>query len=237
MQVRLAIRYVKRCMPVYPRGHHLLSRDRKLSFSLGGTSATVLQEAAGEMQRHRVEHVAGGWTMADPRRRRFLLWPWRQKAATVTPTTAPPSAQDLAEKLSALVQFERGVVALYYYLPDESLARVAQTLCQSRQAANLLEQGVDHNLQAKDAMLESWSAVSVLWQSQVWQPGEILATFGVRTIEALRAESEVWSVVVDPRAQCFGLATAKDEGQRYWVVLVVGQKGQAMGGDTATAAR
>ena len=175
--------------------------------------------------------------MADPRQRRFRLWPWREKTATVIATIAPPTAQELAEKLSELVQFERGVVALYYYLRDEALASLAQSLCRSYQTANILEQRVDRDLRAKDASLESWRAVSAIWHSDGWQPGEILATFGFRIIETLRGQPELWSVVVDPRAQCFGLAATKDETHRYWCVMVIGQKGQETGGDTATAAR
>jgi hypothetical protein len=175
--------------------------------------------------------------MADPRQRRFRLWPWRQQAATVTTTATLPSAQEVAEKLIELVHFERGVAALYYYLPDESLATIAQDLCQSRRAANILEQGVDRDLRTSDATLEAWRAVSAIWHSEVWQPGEILATFGFRLIEALRAESELWTVVVDPRGQFFGLAVTTDETHRYWLVLVTGQKGQEIGGGTTTAAR
>jgi hypothetical protein len=175
--------------------------------------------------------------MADPRQRSFRLWPWRQQTATATTITAPPSAQELAEKLIELVHFERGVAALYYYLPDESLATLAQGLCQSHRAANQLEPGVDHDLRAKDATLEAWRAVSAIWYSEAWQPGEILPTFGFRLIEALRAESELWTVVVDPRAQFFGLAVTADETHRFWMVLVTSQKGQEMGGGTAMAAR
>jgi hypothetical protein len=143
----------------------------------------------------------------------------------------------LAEKLSELVQFERGVVALYYYLHDEALATLARSLCQSHQMANRLEQGVDRDLCTKEASLESWRAVGAIWHSDAWQPGEILPTFGFRIIEALRGQPELWSVVVDPRAQFFGLAAAKDDQHRYWLSLVIGQKGQEMGGDAATAAR
>jgi hypothetical protein len=175
--------------------------------------------------------------MADSRQRRFQLWPWRQHTATVPPTTTPPTAQELSEKLTELVHVERGVAALYYYLPDETLANVAQTLCQSYQAANIIDQGVERDLRAKAAALEPWRAVSAIWHSAAWQPAEILATFGFRIIEALRAQQEMWSVVVDPRAQFFGLAATKDETHRYWLVLVTGQKGQEMGSDTATAAR
>jgi hypothetical protein len=183
------------------------------------------------------ERIAGGETMADRPQRRFRLWPWRQQTATMTTITAPPSARELAQKLIELVHFERGVAALYYYLPDESLAMLAQGLCESHRAASQLGQGVDHDRQAKDKTLEAWRAVSAVWYSEVWQPGEILATFGFRLIEALRAESELWTVVVDPRAQFFGLAVTTDETHRYWLVLVTGQKGQEMGGSTATAAR
>jgi hypothetical protein len=175
--------------------------------------------------------------MADPRQRRFQLWPWRRRTATGTTTATPPTAQELAEKLAELVQFERGVAALYYYLPDDSLATLAQDLCQSRRAANMMEQGFDRDLRAKDAALEAWRGVSAIWLSEVWQPGEILATFGFRLIEALRPENDLWSVVVDPRAQCFGLAATTDEAHRYWLVLVIGQKGQEMDAGTATAAR
>lgn len=175
--------------------------------------------------------------MADSRQRGFRLWPWRQQRATVTPTTAPPTAQELAEKLTELVHFERGVAALYYYLSDETLTNIAQTLCQSHQAANIMDQGVERDLRAKDPALQPWRAVSAIWYSAVWQPAEILATFGFRIIEALRTQHETWSVVVDPQAQFFGLAVTKDETHRYWVALVTGQRGQEMGSDTATAAR
>jgi hypothetical protein len=183
------------------------------------------------------ERVAGGETMADPRRRRFRLWPWRQQTAAVTTIITPPSASELAQKLIELVHFERGVAALYYYLPDESLAKLAQGLCESHRAANQLEQGVDHDIHARDATLEGWRAVSAIWYSDVWQPGEILPTFGFRLIEALRAESKLWTVVGDSRAQFFGLAVTTDETHRYWVVLVTGQKGQEMGGSTTSTAR
>ncbi|HSF29425.1 MAG TPA: hypothetical protein VLK82_02990 [Candidatus Tectomicrobia bacterium] len=175
--------------------------------------------------------------MADPRQRRFQLWPWRRPTAAGTTTAAPPTVQELAEKLTELVQFERGVAALYYYLPNESLAMLAQDLCQSRRAANLTEKGFDRDLGAKDVALEAWRGVSAIWLSEVWQPGEILATFGFRLIEALRAEHELWNVVVDPRAQFFGLAATADEAHRYWLVLVSGQKGREMDAGTATAAR
>jgi hypothetical protein len=183
------------------------------------------------------KEIAGGDTMINPRHRKFRLWPWRRQTATTTTLTPPPSAPELAEKLIELMHFERGVAALYYYLPDESLATLAQNLCDSRRGANVLDQGIDRELRAKEAALESWRAVSAIWHSAVWQSGEILATFGFRLIEALRAESELWSVMVDPRAQFFGLAVATDETHRYWWVLVAGQKGQEMDGGTATAAR
>jgi hypothetical protein len=175
--------------------------------------------------------------MPDPEPWRFRLWPWRQQTAAVTTKTTAPSVQELAEKLTELVQFERGVAALYYYLLDESLAVCAQDLCQLRQAANALDSGVDLDLRANDGRLESWRVVSAIWHSEAWQPGEILATFGFRLIETLRAESELWRVIVDPRAQFFGLAVTTDESHRYWSVLVIGQKGQEMDGGTATAAR
>jgi hypothetical protein len=155
----------------------------------------------------------------------------------VTAPIAPPTAQQLAEKLTELVQFERGVGALYYYRGDEALAALAQSLCQSHQTAHMAEQGGERDLRAKESSLESWGAVSAIWHSDVWQPGEILPTFGFRIIEALRAQPEIWSSVVDAQAQFFGLAVTKDETQRYWFVLVVGRKGQEIGADTATAAR
>ena len=175
--------------------------------------------------------------MADTRQRRFWLWPWRAKTVAGKAPVLPPSAQELSEKLTELLHFERGITALYYYLPDETLMGHAQTICQAHQAQTVLEQGVDRELHAKDAALESWTAVSAIWRSDVWQPGEVLATFGFRIIEALRAENETWSVVVDPRAKFFGLAIAKDEHHRYWLVLVTGQKGQDEGAESATAAR
>ena len=175
--------------------------------------------------------------MADPRRRRFRLWPSAAATATGTTVATPPSAQELAAKLIELVHFERGVAALYYYRPDESLAAIAQDLCHARRAANIFEQGVDRDVRARDARLEAWRAVSAIWHSEVWQPAEILATFGFRIIEALRAGSEVWSVIGDPRAQFFGLAVTADETHRYWMALVTGQKGEEMGGSIDTAAR
>lgn len=175
--------------------------------------------------------------MDDLGQRRFRLWPWRQRTARPTPLITPPSAAQVTEKLIELMHFERGVAALYYYLPDELLATLAQSLCASRRGANVLDQGIDRDLRARDATLQAWRAISVVWQSTVWQPGEILATFGFRLIETLRAESELWSVMVDPRAQFFGLAVTTDETQRYWWALVAGQKGEEMDGGSATAAR
>ena len=175
--------------------------------------------------------------MTDPRQRKFRLWPWRRQTATTTTLTNPPAAPELAQKLIELVHFERGVAALYYYLPDESLAALARDLCEARRGAGVLGQGIDREWRAKDATLEAWRAISAVWQSTAWQPGEILATLGCRLIEALRAETELWSVLVDPRAQFFGSAVTTDETHRYWWVLVVGQKGQEMGGGTTTAAR
>jgi hypothetical protein len=175
--------------------------------------------------------------MADLRPRKFRLWPWRQRTAVSTTSVAPPTAQELAEKLTELVHVERGVAALYYYLPDEALTKLARTLCQAHQSQNILEQEVDRELRTKDATLQSWRAVSAIWRSDIWQSEELLATFGWRIIEALRAQNEVWSVVVDPRAKFFGLATAKDDNQRYWCVLVTGEQGQEVGGESVTAAR
>jgi hypothetical protein len=175
--------------------------------------------------------------MADLRQRKFRLWPWRQRTVASNKPVAPPTAQELAEKLTELVHVERGVAALYYYLPDEALANLAQTLCQAHQSQSIIEQDVDRELRAKDATLQSWRAVSAIWRSDLWQPDEILATFGWRIIEALRAQNEVWSVIVDPRATFFGLATAKDDDQRYWFVLVTGERGQEVGGESVTAAR
>jgi hypothetical protein len=183
------------------------------------------------------QEIARGEIMTDPRHRKFRLWPWRQQTATTTTLNTPPSAPELAAKLIELMHFERGVAALYYYRPDESLATLAQDLCESRRGANVLTQGLDWELHAKDATLEGWTAISAIWHSTVWQPGEILATFGFRLIEALRAESELWSVVLDPRAQFFGLAVSTDKTHRYWWVLVAGQKGQEMDGGTTLAAR
>jgi len=175
--------------------------------------------------------------MADPRPQRFRLWPWRQQPSVISTRTTPPAVQEVTEKLTELVHFERGVGALYYYLPDESLTAIAQDLCHSRQAAHILEGGVDRDIRAQMAALKTWTAVSAIWHSAVWQPDEILATFGFRLIEALRAETELWRVVVDPRAQFFGLAVSADDTQRYWLVLVIGQKGQEMGDSSTTSAR
>ena len=175
--------------------------------------------------------------MARSQQRSFRLWPWRRQAATGNVTSTPPTAQELSEKLTELVHFERGVAALYYYLPDATLGTLAQRLCQSRQATNTLDQGVEHSLQADDAASEAWHAVRAIWHGTTWQPAEILATFGFRIIEAWRAEHELWDVVVDPRAQFFGLAVTRDEQHHYWCVLVIGQKGREIGSDTATAAR
>jgi hypothetical protein len=184
-----------------------------------------------------VKETARGEIMTDRRHREFRLWPWRRQTATTTTLHTPPSAPELTAKLIELMHFERGVAALYYYLPDTSLAMLAQNLCESRRGANVLDQGVDRELRAKDTTLEGWTAISAIWHSTIWQPGEILATFGFRLIEALRDDSELWSVVVDPRAQFFGSAVTTDDTHRYWWVLVAGQKGQETDGSTATAAR
>jgi hypothetical protein len=175
--------------------------------------------------------------MADPRQRRFRLWPWRQQPAVMNAKTTPPAVHEVTEKLIELVHFERGVGALYYYLPDESLAAIAQDLCLARRIANTLEGGVDRDIRPQMPELGAWTAVGAIWYSAVWQPDEILATFGFRLIEALRAENELWSVVVDPRAQFFGVAVTTDETHRYWLVLATGQKGQEIGDSSATAAR
>jgi hypothetical protein len=175
--------------------------------------------------------------MAHSRQRSFRLWPWRHQTATDTATSAPPTAEELTEKLIELVHFERGVAALYYYLPEATLAALAQRLCQSHQATNTLDQGVEHDLLPDDVASEAWQAVHAIWHRTTWQPAEILATFGFRIIEAWRAQPELWNVVVDPRAQFFGLAVTKDEQHRYWSTLVIGQKGQETGSDTAPAAR
>ena len=63
--------------------------------------------------------------MADPRPQRFGLWPWRQQPPVEGTRTIPPAVQEVTEKLIELVHFERGIGALYYYLPDESLAAIA----------------------------------------------------------------------------------------------------------------
>jgi hypothetical protein len=175
--------------------------------------------------------------MADLRSRKFRLWPWRQRTAASKTSVAPPTAQELAEKLTELIHLERGVAALYYYLPDEPLANLARRLCQAHQSQNILEQGVDRELRSNDATLQSWRAVSGIWGSDIWQSDELLATFGWRLIEALRAQNEMWSVVVDPRAKFFGLATATDDNRRYWFVLVTGEGGQEVGDESVTAAR
>jgi hypothetical protein len=175
--------------------------------------------------------------MADPQRQHFRLWPWKRTNPVAKAAVVPPTAQELAEKLTELVHFERGVAALYYYLPDDSLAHLAHHLCQTHESQNVAQQGIDRELRVKEAALESWRAVSAIWWSDVWQAEEILATFGFRMIEALRAQHDMWSVVGDPRAQFFGLAVTKNVQQRYWCALVIGQKGQDMEGDTATAAR
>src|SRR5919198_5482506 len=110
--------------------------------------------------------------MADLRPRKFRLWPWRQRTGASNTPVAPPTAQELAEKLTELVHLERGVAALYYYLPDEALANLAQTLCQAHQSQNIAEQGVDRELRTKDATLQSWRAVSTIWRSDLWQADE-----------------------------------------------------------------
>jgi hypothetical protein len=183
------------------------------------------------------QEIARGKTMTESRDRMFHLWPWRRQTATTTAITAPPAASELATKLIELMHFERGVAALYYYLPDASLTALAQDLGESRRRANVIDQGIDREPRSKETGLQAWTAVSAVWHSTVWQPGEILATFGFRLIEALRAENELWSVLVDPRAQFFGMAVTTDETHRYWWVLVAGQKGQDMDSGAATAAR
>jgi hypothetical protein len=175
--------------------------------------------------------------MADPRRRGLRWWPWRwQKSTTPTSTTAL-SGQEVAEKLIELVHFERGAAALYYYRPDTSLAALAQNLNQSHRTANMLEPGVDRDIGARLATPAVWTSVSAVWQSAVWQPGEILVTFSTRLIDLWRADDALWSVVVDPRAQFFGSAVTADETQRYWWVLVTGQKGLDSPSGSETAAR
>jgi len=175
--------------------------------------------------------------MADLRQRKFRLWPWRQRTTASSAPVTPPTAQELAAKLTELVHVERGVAALYYYLPDEALTNLAQTLCQAHQSQNIIAQEVDRELRSKDATLQAWRAVSAIWRSDIWQPDELLATFGWRIIEALRPQNEVWSIVVDPRAKFFGVATATDDTQRYWIVLVTGERGQEVEGESVTAAR
>ena len=175
--------------------------------------------------------------MSDASREGFRLWPRRKGRVIAGGPTSPPSAQALSEKMTELVHFERGIATLYYFLPDGMLAQLAQTLCRAFQSQNLLEQGVERDIRGKDATLEGWAAVSAVWCSTVWQPGEILPTFGFRIIEALRAQSEAWNVIVDPRAKFFGLATANDASQRYWCVLVIGERARGPAGEGATAAR
>ncbi|MGH8058340.1 MAG: hypothetical protein ACREOH_14075 [Candidatus Entotheonellia bacterium] len=175
--------------------------------------------------------------MADPQRRGFRLWPRRKKAVVSHASVAPPSAQELAEKMTELMHFERGIAALYYLLPDDILSRHAQAFCQTHQAQNVLEPGVDRELRTAQAELASWTAASVVWRSDIWQPGEILATFSFRMIEGLRAQPEVWSVIVDPQAQFFGLAAARSDEHRFWFVLVTGRKSEGAGAESATAAR
>ena len=128
--------------------------------------------------------------MTDPRHRTFRLWPWRRQSATTTTITTPPAAPELATKLIELMHFERWVAALHYYLPDESLAVLApQNLCCHPAVAHTsLDHGIDRELRTKDATLAAWRTVTAIWHSTIWQPGEILPTFGFRLIEALRAE-------------------------------------------------
>ena len=175
--------------------------------------------------------------MADGPREGFRLWPRRKERVTPRAPSSPPSTQALSEKLTELVHFERGIATLYYFLPDGTLAKLAQTLCQAFPSQNLPEQGIERDVRAKDTTLESWSAVSAVWSRAAWQPGEILPTFGFRIIEALRAQPEVWNVIVDPRAKFFGLAAANDEDHRYWFVLVTGERERGQAGEGATAAR
>lgn len=175
--------------------------------------------------------------MADSQRRGFRLWPRRKKGVISHAPVTPSSAQELAEKMTELMHFERGIVALYYLLPDDILSRQAQVLCQTHQAQAVLEQGVDRELRNKQTELAAWTAANVVWRSDVWQPDEILATFGFRMIEGLRAQPEVWSAIVDPQAQFFGLATARSEEHRFWFVLVTGRKSEGTGAESATAAR
>jgi hypothetical protein len=175
--------------------------------------------------------------MTEARQRKFRLWPWRQETVTTLTKASPPSVLQLAEKLTELVQFERGVAALYYYLPHASLATLAQRLCESHRVTNVIDPGIDRELRMQDATPEAWTAISAIWHSTVWRPDEIIATFGFRLIEALRGEAELWSVLVDPRAHFFGIGVTTDETHRYWWVLVTGQKGQEMDGSATTAAR
>ena len=87
--------------------------------------------------------------MADPRQRRFRLWSWGQQSTAKSMITTPPTVQQVVEKLTELVNLERGVGALYYYLPDESLSAMAQDLCESHRLANVLEGGIDRALQRR----------------------------------------------------------------------------------------
>ena len=175
--------------------------------------------------------------MRDLPRRGFRFWLRRNRASVSDTPSAPPSAQEFAEKLTELTQFERGIAALYYLLPDEALAQQAQRLCEIHRSQSSLEPGVERELRAKEPLLASWSAASAAWRSDLWEPGEIMAIFGFRVIEGLRAQPEVWGVIVDPHAQFFGLAAAKDEEHRFWLVLVTGRTSGAAGPDMATAAR
>jgi hypothetical protein len=152
---------------------------------------------------------------------------------------SPPSPEAFVAKITELVQFERGIVALYYLLPDEALAQQAQRLCQLHHSQSSLEPGVERELRANEPLLAAWTEASATWRSDLWEPGEIMATFGFRVIEGLRAQPEVWGVIVDPQAQFFGLAAAKDKDDehRFWLVLVTGRKSGAAGPEMATAAR
>jgi hypothetical protein len=198
---------------------------------------TVLQESSALLEAMIKRGLSEVWTMADLQQRRFRLWPWKRANRGTKAPVVPPTTHALAEKLTELVHFERGVAALYYYLPDDALTHLAHRLCQAHESQNVVQQGGDRELHVKEVALASWRAVSAIWWSAVWQPEEILATFGFRMIELLRAQNDLWSIVVDPRAQCFGLAVANNETHHYWCVLVIGQRGQDMGSDAATAAR
>jgi hypothetical protein len=175
--------------------------------------------------------------MADLPRRLFRLWPWKRANAVEKVPVEPPTAEELATKITELVHFERGVAALYYYLPDETLTDLARRLCQTYELQHVVQHGSDRELHVKEAAFESWRAVHAIWWSAVWHPEEILATFGFRMIEVLRAQHELWNIVVDPRAQFFGMAVTRNDQQCYWFTLVTGQRGQEAGGETATAAR